>query len=695
VNLHLHPVLNHPEISTGYTAPRDPSSLNEVLPVTSLLPDITTIPLHDTDNRSNSLMLRLTSDDFHLSNMDGEVLDQPITHNHIWGLQPLPRNSSLLTIFYQNIKHHPDDPYTSLTMTQQEYDPDVLCLCELSINITKQAAYKLQQDYRTSFHYATLALSHTQDDFLRSKIKSGGTATIAVGPTTARVISKGSDPLGRWSWIVLIVSKSSKLGIVTVYRPCKTTVTSSGPTTYYMRLYRQHLRDGCDLKVDPRAELVFSLQTFIQSLRDHLMIVYMDANDTENHRDTTSIFDMLEENGLASAYNVVSNQYAETLPATYNRGSSCIDHVYVSTQLLPMVSSITIHRFGTGFNSDHRPITIQLDLGLIRRDLTRQGYRTVHSQKIIQAEHFRLYLSKLFQDHSITDRLDLILTAMREGCTADLIKKFESIDKKGELIAAALKRHSKHITNTAWSRRLARAGLLTRYWAERAKALRHGYTISKSWIQKAIEIGIQSNTDLTLAQIQQYHKAAVTEYQQMKATAVPLRDKFLEDLADHYAQGDNKVKAKRPRVLRRKEKLRRAYQHITGLFRGDRQPLLALLIPDGDLLRMTTDPEEINLVLLATNKSQLQASSVSPFVTGNLTTIGPDGLTEAAQLILRGQYNTSEDLSLVEQMLVTMLTQACPTMDIDLDTNEAIIERFTTAIAVTPEKTSSSPSGIN
>ena len=157
----------------------------------------------------------------------------------------------------------------------------------------------------------------------------------------------------------------------------------------------------------------------------------------------------------------------------------------------------------------------------------------------------------------------------------------------------------------------------------------------------------------------------MTEYKKLKDMAVPQRDKFLEDLADHYAQGDNKVKGKRLRTLRQKEKLRRAYQHITGLFRVNRQPLLALLIPDGDLLRMKIDPEEINRDLLATNKSQLQASSVSPFVTGNLATIGSDGLTEAAQQILRGQYNTSADLSLVEQMLVTKLTQAYPIMDIN------------------------------
>jgi len=81
VNLHQHPALNHPAIYTGHTALRDPSSLNEALPVTSLLPDLTTIPLHDTDQRSDSLLLSRTADDFPVSNRDGEVPDQLITQN--------------------------------------------------------------------------------------------------------------------------------------------------------------------------------------------------------------------------------------------------------------------------------------------------------------------------------------------------------------------------------------------------------------------------------------------------------------------------------------------------------------------------------------------------------------------------------------------------------------------------------------
>jgi len=131
---------------------------------------------------------------------------------------------------------------------------------------------------------------------------------------------------------------------------------------------------------------------------------------------------------------------------------------------------------------------------------------------------------------------------------------------------AALKRHNKPIKNTAWSRPLAKAGLATRYWGERRKAAVHGYTISPSWTHKAEEIGIKSPANLTLDDITKNHRNAVKEYKSLRAVAVPLRDKYLEDLADHYAQGDEHLKAKRIRVLRRKEKVKQAYQHITGLF---------------------------------------------------------------------------------------------------------------------------------
>ena len=421
----------------------------------------------------------------------------------------------------------------------------------------------------------------------------------------------------------------------------------------------------------------------------------MDANEVDHDRDSVSIFDMMETNGLTSAYSVVSSNFNTHLPPTYTRGLQCVDHIYISRALVPSTASITIQRFGSGFNSDHRPITIQLDMGTMRQDLTRQGYRTINTQRIYQAEDFRSYLAKLFQDHKLKDRLSQIVLAMEEGCTPDLIKQLEIVDKeKSELIAAALKKHSKKTTTTAWSRPLARAGLRVRYWTECLKAQQHRYILTDLWKIKGRELQID-NSKLTKEEMRQHHREALNEYKELKAQAVSLRDRYLEDLANHYAQGNEEKKAQRLRTLRRQEKLRHRYQHITGIFRGDRQPISSLIIPEGDIMRRTTDPEEINTILLDVNKKQLKASSVSPFVSGPLSSIGFDGFTKEAGDILDGDPTTIPSIPQATQTFVVNLARACPTMDIDFTSDEENTKRLHKTIAVTPEKTSSSPSGIH
>jgi hypothetical protein len=448
--------------------------------------------------------------------------------------------------------------------------------------------------------------------------------------------------------------------------------------------------------VNPRQAMIHALELFLEASQEYLIIVCMDANESETDRDTVSIFDMLEIKGLTSAYSIVSRDFANQTPATYNRGTSCIDHVYVSRTLIPIVASVTIHSFGSGFNSDHRPITIQLNIGQARHDLTRRGYRTVHTQRISQAEEFQAYLAKLFMDHRIAPRLTTITSAMEEGCTYDLIRSFESLDReKGELIAAAVKRYRKFSTKTAWSRPLAKAGLRVRYWAERLKAEQHKYSLSESWRVRGRDLGCDSDAPVTTAEMTCDHREALQEYHELRLKAIPMREKHLEDLADNYAHGDEKLKAKRIKVLKKKERLRQMYQHITGLFRDDRQPISALLVPDGDIMRLTNDPNEINTILLETNKRQLQASSTSPFVSGPLSDIGRDGFSEVAVDILNGDMTHIPRTSTTTEVFVLNLAKVCPDMEIDLSSDEDNTARFVKAMAVTPEKTSSSPSGIH
>jgi len=244
----------------------------------------------------------------------------PTKPNTPWGTQFYKSTQKdVLTIMHQNIYRYPDDPYVSLANIKDDFRPDVLCLNELSLNLTGRRVTKIYKDIKSCWDHSTISLSHTRDTFLTQKYKPGGVAVVALGQTTASVITKGDDPLGRWAWISLACRGSITLTVITLYRPYHKSLTTAGPKTYYMQLYRQHIHKGAANTINPRQQIVYDFAEFLSTFPTHQLIVTMDANESTTHRDSTSIFDYMEELGLESAYHVVT-QDMTTLPKTYLRG---------------------------------------------------------------------------------------------------------------------------------------------------------------------------------------------------------------------------------------------------------------------------------------------------------------------------------------------------------------------------------------
>ena len=108
-------------------------------------------PQADDDSVTNQLRPEDldTDDEPQLSqSIDAPPEDLMPQDNNRWGLQLITGANNLLTIFYQNIRRHPGDPYTSLVGIQQEFNPDILCLCEMSLNYTKPRVLQLNKDYK-------------------------------------------------------------------------------------------------------------------------------------------------------------------------------------------------------------------------------------------------------------------------------------------------------------------------------------------------------------------------------------------------------------------------------------------------------------------------------------------------------------------------------------------------------------------
>ena len=95
-----------------------------------------------------------------------------------------------------------------------------------------------------------LSMSASKTTVTTSKYKRGGTITLARGKWAERVIKKGQDSLGRWSYITLIGKGGKLVKIVTTYRVCKKSKTEGKCT---IRIHQEKdLIDNKKKILDPR-----------------------------------------------------------------------------------------------------------------------------------------------------------------------------------------------------------------------------------------------------------------------------------------------------------------------------------------------------------------------------------------------------------------------------------------------------------
>ena len=66
-----------------------------------------------------------------------------------------------------------------------------------------------------------ISMSSSKTTITTSKYKREGTVSIARGNWAGRVIKKGQDKLGRWSYLTLIGKGGKVVKIITTYRVCK------------------------------------------------------------------------------------------------------------------------------------------------------------------------------------------------------------------------------------------------------------------------------------------------------------------------------------------------------------------------------------------------------------------------------------------------------------------------------------------
>jgi exonuclease III len=296
--------------------------------------------------------------------------------------------------------------------------PDV-CLAETHLDTLYRTTnhlirHTLQKNYRdTHFRYQFASSNITYNTIH----KRGGVGLLTVGPIVGRVTEKGADDLGRWTWQSL-TAKTGKVVVVCCYQVCATSTSStriSSASAYSQQasIVRQR---GVE-HPNPCAQFIHDLRVFLTKhvLPNDRVIIAGDFNESLDEEEGP-IFDLQEEFNLCNAMDAC---VGHTSFNTYARGSSRIDFVLCSPDVLPAIRNGGYESFGHRVKGDHRPLYLDLDTELLfgnpslmanvasrrlnSKDVTNKQLYIKFRFEFLEHRHFFIRLGKLILAEPPTD----------------------------------------------------------------------------------------------------------------------------------------------------------------------------------------------------------------------------------------------------------------------------------------------------
>ena len=497
----------------------------------------------------------------------------------------------------------------------------------------------------------------------------GGTITAALGPWVSRVTSTLADPsnLGRWSGLILQGRHAKPTAIITCYRVPESTLSSAGPLTSFRRQAASLAESNTTNYPNPRQQCLTDLSTQINTLTatNHDIILCIDAN--EPLTDKSQLIPFLRTTGL----HPITNSSSPPMPST-KRGTRIIDHFFVTQRVTEHIRHHDPLPFDSVFESDHRPIYIDIEASLFLTSsihLTPATQRVLHSTDITKTNPYIETFTRLLKSHKIPRRLHDL---SQEFLQADpeqphtLIQKYETIDREvGEFMVAAEKACKRPRNNTPydWSPKLKACANDLKYLKRQAKASPH-IPLYKTMIR-------EKRAELT----------------QLRKDSKLLRLQFLSLKSQSQAPQADIIKK-----LIKTERDRASFNQLKFLLSKPRQPLTRVLYNENNTTKSTCDPITMESLILARNQSHLGQAHNTPFTINpgaSLITPSHDNWTS---LLESDNPNTiSHDIQQIIQTLKTIHSSATNTNN---DTTQPItLDEFKDQIQETPERTSSSPSG--
>ena len=364
-----------------------------------------------------------------------------VNHNHAIGdTLALPKQPNTTRIYFQNINGITvANPCTwePLCMDILNMDIDISLWAEHKLDthqpwIHKQLHDKARKILGLGSYELQIASTPVTS---RTSFKPGGVLSLIQGSQRGRILDRGTDPLGRWTYTKLRRNQGPPITIIVTYQVVDVDPMHSGPTTYATQLYAQYVQQDWPfphkLRYHHTEDLVKLIQIFQQ--QGELIILAGDLNE-ELGLHTAGMTRLLQDCHLVDP---IRHMHGHHTFSTYQRGTKVLDYILVDPSILSHVKAAGYEPFGNHILSDHRGVYIDLDtsriFGSTILPLQPIQLRDLSTKRSHQIAPYFQHKKKYLEDHAWFRKID----AIQESIDTDQPNDSLAEELYGRLVTAS------------------------------------------------------------------------------------------------------------------------------------------------------------------------------------------------------------------------------------------------------------------
>ena len=466
-------------------------------------------------------------------------------------------------------------PFRLLLDNMKRYRIDALLLPEANINRNNvRIIEKLKESTQLHCDNGRFLSTNTPGFPIKSHHQPGGVATILNGKYMSRYAQSDYDEAGRWI-TSKYYGKDKMLKIYNLYRVCENSSKHKiGDSTSWVQQQQYFRTKGKD--INPRKKVVNDL---INEIANDLnsgneLIIAGDFNEPLGEV-KNGLHEKLQELGLV---NLISEKLLDKeIPRTYRRGSSCIDHIYMTNTVLDSVKAYGIAPFDYFINSDHRGLYVDFKIEKILNAeqilLHPASLRRLKLSSVNAVKKYQEIINKELNMHQYLKKVEKVKKSLQcKGKTKQTIRELNKLDSEiTQSLLYAEKKCAKIHMNCKYD------------WSPQLKDALRSYTWAKNNIKRIKREGVKDNEE-------QYQESISKAYEErrkwkkrvneVKKTAEQLRENHLQERAKYEADLKNSNAVTELKQIKLHEKQRKEARRIRLSIKGSfRSSLNTIEIP--------------------------------------------------------------------------------------------------------------------